>query len=40
MHHCNQKSKLVSGIKVELSARTVDKPDAFFLNDCVIFWDV
>ena len=40
MHHCNQKSKLISGIKVELSARTVDKPDAFFLNDCVVFWDV
>ena len=38
MHRCTQKSKLVIGMKVELSARTVGKPDAFFLIGCAIFW--
>ena len=37
---CNQKSKLMVGLKVEVSARTVGKPDAFFLDDCAIFWAV
>lgn len=38
MHRCTQKSKLVIGMKVELSARTVGKPGTFFLIGCAILW--
>ena len=38
MYRCTQKSKLVIGMKAELSARTVGKPNAFFLIGCAIFW--
>ena len=37
---CNQKSKLMTGLKAEVSARTVCKTDAFFLDGCAIFWVV
>ena len=34
---CNQKSKRMTGLKVEVSARTVGKRDALFIDDCTIF---
>ena len=37
---CKQKSKLMSGLKVEVSARIVGDPDAFFLDGCAILWVV
>ena len=37
MRPCNQKSKLLAGLKVELSARTVGKPVTFFLDGWAIF---
>ena len=37
---CSQKSKLTAGLKVEVSARTVGKPDTFLLDGCAIFWVV
>ena len=40
MRPCNQKSKLMTRLKVEVSARTVGKPDAFFLDGYAIFWVV
>ena len=40
MRLCNQKSKLLTGLKVEASARIVGKPDAFFLDGCAIFYVV
>ena len=40
MRLCNQKSKLMTGLKVELSARTVGKPNAFFLDGCAICYVV
>ena len=40
MRPCNQKLKLMTGLKVEVLARTVGKPYAFFLDGCTIFWVV
>ena len=40
MRHCNQESKLMTGLKAEVSTRTVGKPDDFFLDGCAIFWVV
>ena len=40
MHLCNQKSKLITGVKVKVSARTVGKPGAFFLDGCALLWIV
>ena len=37
---CNQKSKLMTGLKVEVSASTVGKREDFFLDGCAIFWVV
>ena len=38
MRPCNHnKSKLMTGLKLEVSARTVGKPDAFFIDGCAIF---
>ena len=37
MRPCNQKLKLMTGLKIEVAARTVGKPDAFFLDGCTIF---
>ena len=36
MRPSNQKSKLMTGLKVEVSARAVGLPDAFFLDGCAI----
>ena len=35
---CNQKLKLMTGLKVVVSTRTVSKPDVFLLYSCTIFW--
>ena len=40
VRRCNQKSKLMAGLKVELSARTVGKPGTFFLDGWAVFWVV
>ena len=40
MHTCNQKVKLMAGLRIEVSARIVGKPDAFFLDGCAVFWVV
>ena len=40
MRPSNQKSKLMTGLKVEVSARAVGQPDAFFLDGCAILWIV
>ena len=40
MRPCNQKLKLMTGLKIEVSTRTVGKQDAFFLDSCTIFWIV
>ena len=37
MRPCSQKSKLMTRLKAEVSARTVGKPDTFFLDGCAIF---
>ena len=35
---CNQKSKRMTGLKIDVSARTVGKPDALFIDGCTIFF--
>ena len=35
-----KKSKLMAGLKVEVPARMVGKPDAIFLDGCAILWVV
>ena len=40
MRPCNQKLKLMIGLKVEVSARNVCKPEPFFLDGCATFWVV
>ena len=37
MRPCNQKSKLMTRLKVEVSAKTVGTQDTFFLDGCAIF---
>ena len=36
MRPCNEKSKLMTGLKVEVSTRTVGKRDTLFLDGCAI----
>ena len=40
MRPCNQKLKVMTGLKVRVSARIVYKSDTLFLDGCATFWVV